>query len=74
MEESPYMDLIKTIEELRREKQRLDRAIASLEGLKGLLAGAATPVRSRRGRKSGMPEGVLEELVIMGLSHLLLGE
>jgi hypothetical protein len=31
MEESPYLDLIRTIEELRREKQRLDTAIASLE-------------------------------------------
>jgi septal ring factor EnvC (AmiA/AmiB activator) len=56
MEESHDMDLIKTIEELRREKQRLDRVIASLEELKAPVGEAATPVRSRRGRKSMSPE------------------
>jgi len=44
------------IEELRGEKQRLDRVIASLEDLKAPVAGAAIPVRSRRGRKSMSPE------------------
>ena len=48
--------MIKTIEELRREKQRLERVIASLEELKGPAAGTAAPVRSRRGRKSMSPE------------------
>jgi len=56
MEESPHMDLIKTIEELRREKERLGRVIASLEELNAPVAGVATPVRNRRGRKSMSPE------------------
>jgi hypothetical protein len=50
------MDLIKTIEELRREKGRLERVIASLEELKTLGVGADAPVRSRRGRKSMSPK------------------
>jgi len=50
------MDLSKTIEELRREKETLERVIASLEELNAPVAGAATPVRSRRGRKSMSPE------------------
>jgi hypothetical protein len=48
--------LIETIDELRREKQRLDRVIASLEELKAPVASADAPVRSRRGRKSMSPE------------------
>jgi hypothetical protein len=45
------MDLRKTIEDLRREKQKLERVIASLEGLEGAVT--ATPLqRKRRGRKS----------------------
>ena len=50
------MDFTKTIEELRREKQRLDRVIASLEELKAPLAETPTPRRTRRGRKSMSPE------------------
>jgi hypothetical protein len=45
------MDLAKTIEELRREKQKLDRVIASLEELQAAVTVA--PLRKeRRGRKS----------------------
>ena len=43
------MDLIRTIERLRREKERLERVIASLEPVH---ATVAVPVRGRRGRKS----------------------
>jgi hypothetical protein len=50
------MDFSKTIEELRREKQRLDRVIASLEELKASVAETPTPLRTRRGRKSMSPE------------------
>jgi hypothetical protein len=50
------MDLIKTIEELRREKGKLERVIASLEELKTFDAAADAPVRSRRGRKSMSPK------------------
>ena len=50
------MDLTKTIEELRRDKERLERVIASLEELKAPVAEAETPVRKRRGRKSMSPE------------------
>jgi hypothetical protein len=42
------MDLTKTIEELRREKEKLDRVIASLEGFEGAMG--------RRGRTSMSPE------------------
>ena len=59
------MDLTKTIEELRRERKRLERIIASLEeyqlqfvlyhDLQASLA-AYIPVGSRRGRKSMSPE------------------
>ena len=55
-ETSLDMDLIKTIEELRCEKQRLDRVIASLEELKAPNGSADPPIRSRRGRKSMSPE------------------
>jgi hypothetical protein len=45
------MDLLRTIQELRAEKEKLDRVIASLEDLR-----AATKIdalrKSRRGRKS----------------------
>jgi septal ring factor EnvC (AmiA/AmiB activator) len=44
------MDLIKTIEELRREKQKLERVIASLEELQAAMAGS--PQKKRRGRRS----------------------
>jgi hypothetical protein len=47
------MDLTNIIEDLRREKERLDRAIASIEQLQ---ADGDIPVRSRRGRKSMSPE------------------
>ena len=50
------VDLIKTIEELRREKERLERVIASLEELNASVAGAETPVGNRRGRKSMSPQ------------------
>jgi hypothetical protein len=50
------MDLIKTIEELRREKGSLESVIASLEELNALDASADAPIRSRRGRKSMSPQ------------------
>ena len=56
MEETLHMDLIKTTEELRREKQRLGRVIASLEELKVPVGEAEAPVRDRRGRKLMSPE------------------
>ena len=57
MEETSLdMDLIKTIEELRCEKQRLYRVIASLEELKAPDGSVDPPIRSRRGRKSMSPE------------------
>ena len=43
------MDLTKTIEELRHDKEKLEQVIASLEELR---AAAEVPVRKRRGRKS----------------------
>ena len=44
------MDLRKTIEDLRREKQKLDRVIGSLEELQGAVT--ETPLqKKRRGRK-----------------------
>jgi hypothetical protein len=45
------MDLAKTIEELRREKQKLDRVIASLEELQAAVT-VAPLQKKRRGRKS----------------------
>ena len=45
------MDLTTTIAELRREKEKLVRAIASLEELQSGTMKAA-PLRKRRGRKS----------------------
>jgi hypothetical protein len=42
------MDLAKTIEDLRREKEKLERVIASLEELRAI---GEVPVRRRRGRK-----------------------
>jgi hypothetical protein len=47
------MDLNPIIEDLRREKEILDRAIASVEELQ---ADGDVPVRKRRGRKSMSPE------------------
>jgi len=47
------MDLIKLIEELRREKERLDRVIAAVEELR---ADGDVPQKKRRGRKSMSPE------------------
>jgi hypothetical protein len=43
------MDLAKTTEDLRREKERLERVIASLEELRATMSG---PAKGRRGRKS----------------------
>jgi hypothetical protein len=51
--EASNMDLLKVIEELRSEKKRLDRAIASVETLQ---EDGDVPVRKRRGRKSMSPE------------------
>jgi hypothetical protein len=48
------MDLNKTIEELRRDKANLERAITFLEQLQD--PAVAMPVRRRRGRKSTLPE------------------
>jgi hypothetical protein len=48
------MDLTKTIEELRRDKERLERVIASLEELQ--VAMLWSPQKKRRGRKSMSPE------------------
>ena len=45
------MDLTKTIEELRREKEKLERVIASLEELHGTVTGVV-PQRKRPGRRS----------------------
>jgi hypothetical protein len=50
------MDLNETIEDLRREKQWVERVIATLEALQGAVPGAAAAVTSRRGRKSMTPE------------------
>ena len=50
------MDLVKTIEELRRQKERLEGVIAYFEELEAPAAQASAPVRSRRGRKSMSPE------------------
>ena len=43
------MDLRKTIEDLHRQKERLDRTIAALEELQGVVTGAA--VKRSSGRK-----------------------
>jgi hypothetical protein len=51
------MDLFKIIEELRGEKERVDRAIASVEKL---TPDGDIPVRNRRGRNSMSPEERLE--------------
>jgi hypothetical protein len=53
-ERSLEMDLTKTIEDLRRDKEKLERVIASLEELHA--TGGVLPVRRRRGRKSVSPE------------------
>jgi hypothetical protein len=49
------MDLTKTIEELLREKEKLERVIASLEELQGTAMGAV-PQEKRPGRKFMSPE------------------
>ena len=49
------MDLVKTIEELRYEQERLERVIASLEELQTAVAGTV-PQKKRRGRRSMSPE------------------
>jgi hypothetical protein len=49
------MDLIDMIEDLRREKERVERIIATLERLQSP-AVLATPEKKRRGRKSMSPE------------------
>ena len=48
------MDLTKTIEELRRDKERLERAIASLEELQAAMVGS--PRKKHPGRRSMSPE------------------
>jgi hypothetical protein len=54
-QESPDMDFTKLIEELCRKKERMERAIASLERLQA--SGAMTvPEKKRRGRKFMSPE------------------
>lgn len=50
------MDLSKIIGELRRDKERLDGVIASLEGLPSVNRDGTVPVRKRRGRKFMSPE------------------
>ena len=44
------MDLAKTLEELRRQKEKLERAIELLESLRGDVPDAGPP-KGRRGRK-----------------------
>ena len=56
MEHGVAMDLIKTIEALRCEKDRLERVIASLEELNAPDITENARVASRRGRKSMSPE------------------
>jgi hypothetical protein len=46
------MDLYKAIAELYEEKQRVDRAIAALEGVDSSRHAAAIPISGRHGRKS----------------------
>lgn len=48
------MDLTKTIEEFRRDKERLERVIASLEELEAAMV--SSPQMKRRGRRSMSPE------------------
>jgi hypothetical protein len=48
------MDLTETIEELRRDKERLERVIASLEELQTAMTGS--PQGKRRGRRGMSPE------------------
>jgi hypothetical protein len=50
------MDLSKIIGELLRDKEKLERVIASLEGLQALKVDENVPLRKRRGRKSMSPE------------------
>ena len=50
------MDLSKIIGELLRDKEKLERVIASLEGLQALKVDENLPLRKRRGRKSMSPE------------------
>jgi len=45
------MDFQKTIQELRQEKEKLDRVIASLEALQSSSGNTTAPRRSGRGRK-----------------------
>ena len=53
--------LNETIRELYREKERLDKVIASLEELqKATMAGSSVTTRGRRGRKSMSPDERLE--------------
>ena len=49
------MDLTNIIEDLRREKEKLERAIASLEELQAPITDAV-PQQRRRGRKSMSPQ------------------
>ena len=56
------MDLLnETIRQLYKEKEKLDKVIASLEGLQGAkLASSSVTARGRRGRKSMSPAERLE--------------
>jgi hypothetical protein len=55
------MDLNETIRALYKEKERLDKVIASLEGLQGgMVAGSSFTAPSQRGRKSMGPDERLE--------------
>jgi len=50
------MNLLKIIGELRRDKERLDGVIGSLEGRSAVSVDGTVPARKRRGRKSMSPE------------------
>ena len=63
------MDVIKTIDELRRDKERLERVIASLEELQAALVDS--PQKKRRGRKSMSPE---ERRVVLARMTKILGQ
>jgi hypothetical protein len=50
------MDLRKTIEDLHRQKERLDRTIAALEELQGVVTGAVFKTKCRSDRKLQKPK------------------
>jgi hypothetical protein len=64
------MDLRKTIEDLHREMEKLDRAIASLEELLGAVTVAApTKCRSRKSLKQRSSESLGQDQAGDGLAH-----